>query len=73
MCTYIKGDGNSSVSTHLKQTMLYGFTFFIEKIECKNHLLSNLGQKISGLVKNTKYPVYIRTFLNNQIKLNKFR
>lgn len=35
--------------------------------------MRNLGQKLSGLVKNTKYPIHIGTFLNNQIKLNKFR
>lgn len=53
--------------------MPYGPNFFIEKIECRNHLLRNLGQKISYLVKNTKYPVNLRKFLNNKVKQNKFR
>jgi len=67
------GDGDSSVSKRLKQIMPYGPKFFIEKIECRNHLLRNLGQKITGLIKNTKYPIHLRTFINNQVKLNKFR
>jgi len=53
--------------------MPYGPKFLVEKIECRNHLLRNLGQKISGLIKNTKYPVHLRTFINNQAKIHKFR
>ena len=48
--------------------MPYGPKFLVEKIECRNHLLRNLGQKISGLIKNTKYPVHLRTFINNKQK-----
>ena len=57
----------------MKQIMPYGPKFLVEKIECRNHLLRNLGLKITGLIKNTKYPIHLRTFINNQAKLNKFR
>lgn len=49
--------------------MPYGPNFFIQKIECRNHLLRNYGTKLTGIVKNTKYPISIR----NHIKKNPVR
>ncbi|CAI6376301.1 unnamed protein product, partial [Macrosiphum euphorbiae] len=63
------GDGDSSVTRRLQEVMPYGPNFFIEKIECRNHLLRNYGTKLTGIIKNTKYPISIR----NHIKKNPLR
>lgn len=67
------GDGDSSVCKRLHQTLPYGPKLLVDKIECRNHILRNLGQKISQLTKNTKYPVHLRNLLNQKQKCNKFR
>ncbi|KAL4097751.1 hypothetical protein QTP88_022473 [Uroleucon formosanum] len=66
-------DGDSSVCKRLHQTLPYGPKLLVDKIECRNHILKNLGQKISQLIKNTKYPVHLRNLLNQKQKCNKFR
>ncbi|KAF0709769.1 YqaJ domain-containing protein, partial [Aphis craccivora] len=63
------GDGDYSVTKRLQEIMPYCPNFFIEKIECRNHLLRNYGTKLTGIVKNTKYPISIR----NHIKKNPVR
>lgn len=77
MCNQIKciltGDGDSSVCKRLHQTLPYGPKLLVQKIECRNHILRNLGQKMSQIVKNTKYPIYLRNILNQKEKSNKFR
>lgn len=55
-----KGDGDSSVTKRLSEIMPYGPSFFVQKIECRNHLLRNYGTKLAALTKNTKYPIQIR-------------
>jgi hypothetical protein len=65
----ILGDGDSSVTKRLNEIMPYGPNFFVQKIECRNHLLRNYGTKLAVIVKNTKYPISIR----NHIKKNPIR
>lgn len=60
---YFKGDGDSSVTKRLQEVMPYVPNFFIQKIECRNHLLRNYGTKLTGIVKNTKYPISIRNHI----------
>jgi len=61
------------VCKRLHQTLPYGLKLLVDTIECRNHILRNLGQKISQLTKNTKYLVYLRNLLNQKQKCNKFR
>jgi len=53
------GDGDSSVTKRLKESMPYGPKFIIEKIECRNHLLRNYGTKLMAVIKNIKYPIIL--------------
>jgi len=61
------------VCKRLHQTLPYGPKLLVDKIECRNHILRNLGQKISQLTKNNKYPGHLRNLLNQKQKCNKFR
>lgn len=63
------GDGDSSVTKRLNETLPYGNDFTIKKIECRNHLLRNFATKLTALTKNISYPIVIRKF----IKLNILR
>lgn len=56
----IIGDGDSSVTKRLTEVLPYGSHFFIEKIECRNHLLRNYCSKLSALAKKTNYPITVR-------------
>lgn len=47
--------------------MPYGPTFLIEKIECRNHILRNYGQKIMNLTRKTEYPGFIRKFISKNV------
>lgn len=47
--------------------MPYGPQFLIEKIECRNHILRNYGQKLINLTKNTKYPCFLRKFIKKNV------
>jgi len=44
----------------LQEIQPYGPNFFIEKIECKNHLLRNYATKLNALSKVSKYPLRVR-------------
>ncbi|CAI6362268.1 unnamed protein product [Macrosiphum euphorbiae] len=61
------GDGDSSVCKRLNEVMPYGPTFLIEKIECRNHILRNYGQKIMHLTRKTEYPGFIRKFISKNV------
>lgn len=66
------GDGDSSVTKRLKESMPYGPKFVIEKIECRNHLLRNYGTKLMAVIKNTKYPIILRKHIQNNLKRFRF-
>lgn len=66
--SFIKGDGDCSVSKRLAETRPYGPNFTIEKIECRNHLLRNYGTKLAMVGKNTKYPIHLRKHILNNAK-----
>ncbi|KAK4882229.1 hypothetical protein RN001_005548 [Aquatica leii] len=53
---YVKlvGDGDSSVHRKLVESMPYGPSLVIQKIECKNHILRNYINKLREVVKNQK-------------------
>jgi len=61
------GDGDSSVSKRLHELLPYGPRLLVEKIECRNHILRNYGQKLMALTKKTLYPCYIRKFITRNI------
>ncbi|KAL4126400.1 hypothetical protein QTP88_010622 [Uroleucon formosanum] len=61
------GDGDSSVMKRLQEIQPYGPNFFIEKIECTNHLLRNYASKLNTLAKVTKYPLRVRKFIITNI------
>ncbi|XP_025191885.1 uncharacterized protein LOC112592111, partial [Melanaphis sacchari] len=61
------GDGDSSVTKKLNEVMPYGPMLLVEKIECRNHILRNYGQKLMGLTKKTDYPCYLRKFISRNI------
>lgn len=60
----LTGDSDSSVCKRLYQTLPYGPKLLVDKIECRNHILQNLGQKMSQIVKKTKYPIYLNNLIN---------
>lgn len=47
--------------------MPYGPMLLVEKIECRNHILRNYGQKLMGITKKTDYPCYLRKFISRNI------
>lgn len=51
----------------MNEVLPYGPHFTVQKIECRNHLLRNSGQKLLALTKRTEYPVHIRKFIQNNI------
>lgn len=51
----------------LNEVMPYGPMLLVEKIECRNHILRNYGQKLMGLTKKTEYPCYLRKFISRNI------
>lgn len=51
----------------LQEIQPYGPNFFIEKIECTNHLLRNYASKLNTLAKVTKYPLRVRKFIITNI------
>lgn len=66
------GDGDSSVTKRLKESMPYGPKFIIEKIECRNHLLRNYGTKLMAVIKNIKYPIILRKHIKKNLKRFRF-
>ncbi|XP_031332942.1 uncharacterized protein LOC116163225 isoform X1 [Photinus pyralis] len=67
------GDGDSSVYKHLVEIAPYGPSFYIKKIECRNHLLRNFINKLSDLSKDTKYSKPHREYVSNPSMLGRFR
>lgn len=70
--TTIIGDGDSSVTSALNESLPYGHMTSIKKIECSNHLLRNYCTKLKNLTKKTdsKYgsvPVKLRKLLDTNI------
>ncbi|KAK4879641.1 hypothetical protein RN001_007787 [Aquatica leii] len=67
------GDGDSSVYRHLTELAPYGPTFYIRKIECRNHLLRNYINKLSDLSKNSSFPKSRRDYVCSLSTLGRFR
>ncbi|KAK4885390.1 hypothetical protein RN001_001661 [Aquatica leii] len=67
------GDGDSSVYKKLTEIAPYGPSFYINKIECRNHLLRNYINKLSDLSKDSKYPKYRRDYICSPSSLGRFR
>jgi hypothetical protein len=65
--TKIIGDGDSSVYKKIKESMPYGPHCFIEKIECRNHIMRNYCNKIREIGKMPRVDFQIRNFLRNNI------
>lgn len=63
----IIGDGDSSVYKKICQARPYGPNFYIQKIECRNHVLRNFCNKMKEIVKVPKMDAKVRTFLKNNI------
>lgn len=57
------GDGDSSVMRKIKDAAPYGPQFIIQKIECKNHILRNLGNKIKEAAKKPKVASLVKSHL----------
>lgn len=52
----------------LNEILPYGPHFFIEKIEFRNHLLRNFGQKMTALANKSEFPFNLRKFILSQIQ-----
>jgi hypothetical protein len=71
---YLVADGDSSTFKKILDAKPYGPDFYVEKIECKNHLLRNFCNKLKDLA-SKRYsssgkvvPVKIRAQLKNNIQ-----
>lgn len=60
-------DGDSSVYKKILDARPYKNTY-IEKIECRNHLLRNFRKKMRELVINTTFPMKYRKILGSNLK-----
>lgn len=63
----IIGDGDSSVYKKIQTAKPYGPTYFIQKIECRNHVLRNFCTKIREISKTPRSDMSIRNFLRQNI------
>lgn len=63
----IIGDGDSSVHRKIKELKPYGPNVFVEKIECRNHLLRNYCKKIREISNTSRLDGKLRLFLRNNI------
>lgn len=63
----IIGDGDSSVYRKVCEAKPYGPNFFIEKIQCRNHILRNYLNKIRELLKYSKVNPIVKNFLKQNI------
>lgn len=61
------GDGDSSVYKKIQDSKPYGPDSFVEKIECRNHILRNFCQRVKDLSKRPKLSVEIKQCLKNNI------
>jgi hypothetical protein len=57
------GDGDSSVYKKIRNGRPYGPSYFVHKIECRNHILRNFCNKIREIAKTPRSDMTIRNFL----------
>jgi hypothetical protein len=62
------GDGDSSVYNKIKNIKPYGPNFYVEKIECRNHILRNYCNKIKEFAKCTKLSPKIRCLFRHVLR-----
>lgn len=67
VCVRVVGDGDSNVIKRLNEVLPYGPNFFIQKIECRNHLLRNYAMKLNAMTKKVEYPIGIRKFISSNL------
>lgn len=60
-------DGDSSTYSRILEERPYK-DITVEKIECRNHILRNLCNKLVNVSKDTKYPSYMRKMITIQRK-----
>lgn len=48
------GDGDSSVYRKVSESCPYGPSVYIEKIDCKNHILRNYGSRLRNICMDKK-------------------
>lgn len=58
-------DGDASTFSKILQARPYS-NYTVEKIECRNHLLRNMCNKLQALIKDTKHQLQHRKYLNTQ-------
>lgn len=58
-------DGDSSTYAKILEARPYP-QFTVEKVECRNHLLRNLCNKMENLITDTKYPIRFRKFITKK-------
>lgn len=58
-------DGDSSTYAKILEARPYP-QFTVEKVECRNHLLRNLCNKMENLIADTKYPIRFRKFVTKK-------
>lgn len=64
----IIGDGDSSVYNKIKNSKPYGPNVYIEKIECRNHILRNYCNKIKEFAKCSKLSPKIRSLFRHVLR-----
>jgi hypothetical protein len=62
------GDGDSSVYNKIKNIKPYGPNFYVEKFECRNHILRNYCNKIKEFAKCTKLSPKIRCLFRHVLR-----
>jgi hypothetical protein len=63
------GDGDSSVYKKIRNGRPYGPSYFVHKIECRNHILRNFCNKIREIAKAPRFDITIRNFLKANYSL----
>ncbi|CAK1589570.1 unnamed protein product [Parnassius mnemosyne] len=58
-------DGDSSTYSKILEARPYP-QFTVEKVECRNHLLRNLCNKLENLITDTKYPIHLRKLITKK-------
>ncbi|KAF5292500.1 hypothetical protein FQR65_LT01644 [Abscondita terminalis] len=64
---YLIGDGDSSVYRKIREGKPYGPSYFVQKIECRNHILRNFCNRVKDLTNRPKVLPAIKTFLKSNI------
>ncbi|KAK5642243.1 hypothetical protein RI129_008410 [Pyrocoelia pectoralis] len=63
----IIGDGDSSVHKKIQAAKPYGPMYYVQKIECRNHVLRNYCNKIREISKIPRTDIEIRNFLRKNV------